>query len=169
MNIIDIIILIILGLSAFGGLKDGFLKKLIMLVSLIIALLFATKFSASFVKIFMSAFGFSYVLALITCYIIVFLIINIISNYIYKKIVDASTIISIWDKLGGAVLGVIESALILSLIFLFLNMLNIPSRELRDKSLLFYPIYNFAPDVFNYLKGIIPGTNDFFNQIKTKI
>jgi uncharacterized membrane protein required for colicin V production len=168
MNLIDIIILVILALSALGGVKDGFLKKLITLFSIIIALLFATKFASGFVKFFMSSFHLSYVLSLILCYILVFLVISLIANYIYKKIVDTSTIVSIWDKLGGALLGVVESAIILSLIFLFLNMLNIPSKEMRDKSALFYPIYNFAPEVFNYIKGILPGTNDFFNQIKSK-
>jgi membrane protein required for colicin V production len=168
MNILDFIILIILAFSVIGGLKDGVIKKLIFLFGTIIGLLFATKIAGSLSGFFMNAFGFSYILSLIICYILIFLIISIISTYIYKKIVRTSTVFSIWDKLGGAVLGVIESAIILSLILLFLNYLNFPSKEVRNNSLLYMTFYNFAPNVFNYFKEIIPGTSDFFRELRGK-
>jgi uncharacterized membrane protein required for colicin V production len=117
----------------------------------------------------MNNFGMSYIISIVICYIFIFLIISILSSYIYKKIIGISSVLSLWDKIGGAVLGLIESAIILSLILLFLNFLNFPSKELRENSLLYLTFYNFAPNVFNFIKELIPGTYDFFKELKVKL
>jgi uncharacterized membrane protein required for colicin V production len=169
MNIIDFIILIILGLSVLGGIRDGFLKKLIFLVGNLLALIFATRFSGYFAKFLMNLFGISYIFATILFFIFIFILVGILAGYIHKKIVEKSSILSLWDKIGGAVLGVIESAIILSLIFLFLNYLNFPSKELKNSSLFYQPIFNFAPGIYNSIKALLPGTMDFFNELRMKI
>lgn len=164
MNILDIIIFIILIFSVVNGVKDGLIKNVFFLGGTIIGLILATKYNSVIVPLIMKLFHVDGSGAQIISYILIFLIISIVMRIFYRLLVKSSSILAMWDKIFGGVLGLIESCLILSLIFILLKSFNFPSEELIQNSLFYSTIFDFAPEVFDFVKMIIPGTGTFFEE-----
>jgi membrane protein required for colicin V production len=79
MNWLDIVILIILVLSAFGGLKNGLIKSLLSLIGLIVGVVLAGRFYESFSGVL--SFISSERAAHIAAFVIIFLLVIIIFQY----------------------------------------------------------------------------------------
>lgn len=61
----------------------------------------------------------------------------------------------------GVILGGVESALVVSVLLLLLNVYDTPGRSSRDESLLYHPLVTFAPDAFDIVGPAFPGSEEF--------
>ena len=64
------------------------------------------------------------------------------------------------SRFFGALLGLCEGALILSMLLVSLNMLSAPSDSTRDDSLLYRPIARLAPSTFRLFVPLLPHGED---------
>lgn len=72
----------------------------------------------------------------------------------------------IWNHIGGMLVGVFEGALFVSVVLIFLNIsLQVPSQQVRDDSILYKPLKNLAPQVFDKAMTMIPDSRDFYEEI----
>lgn len=139
MNILDAVIIIILIVGVIGGLKRGLIKSVVLLVG-IVAILVASYYlknpvSAFFYKTlpFFSLHGtapiFNIILYEFIAFILIFSILYLILRIILKvtglleKILKATVILGFFSSIGGAIIGFIESYII---IFIFLFLFNQP-------------------------------------------
>ena len=164
MGILDIILCIILVFSVINGIKDGLIKNIFFLIGTVLGLLLATKYNSVIVPQIMKFFHLGAVESQIISYILLFTIIAIIMRLFYRLIVKSNSIIAMWDKIFGGVLGLVESCIILSLILILLHSFNFPSQATIDNSFIYPKIYSFAPTIFDYVKVIIPDTGSFFEE-----
>jgi membrane protein required for colicin V production len=163
MNYIDIILLILLFLSAINGFRKGFVEELAGLVALLLGIWAALHFSGLVAQLLAENFGFQnrylHGVSFLITFIIVLILVNIIGAFI-SNLVKAIHL-GFLNQLAGLVFGVIKGALVLSVFLVLFNKLDedvhLLSRDAKAGSRLFVPIKNFAPSVFPFL--------DFWNEL----
>ncbi len=165
MSSIDIFLLVVLGIFAFSGWRKGLLKKVISLASLIFAIFLATKYAALGGRTLLTPFGLSGGIATIVSFLLIVLLVILVQEIAYrifvKKLAEG-----LWNKIAGAIIGVFEAALLMSILLLFLGTyLHIPSKETREHSFLFPPIKGFAPLVMDSFTTFLPEAEDVYHDL----
>ncbi|HAX95473.1 MAG TPA: colicin V production protein [Prolixibacteraceae bacterium] len=157
MNYLDIILLILLLLSAINGFKNGFVEELAGLVALILGIWAAIKFSAVLGGYITETFQldgkYVNILAFIGIFIFVIILINIIGALI-SNLVKAIKLNFI-NRFAGLFFGALKGILILSVFLVVINKIDqdvhlIPV-EAKNNSRMFKPAKDFAPSVFPFL------------------
>ena len=179
MNIVDIIIIVLLILGVLIGFKRGFIRELVTLIGMfaVLVLSFILKNPVSvFLYNNLPFFNFGGILKDITvlnilvyemiAFLIVFLVLTAIFEIlikvtkVFESILKATIILGIPSKILGAVLGLIESIVLvfISLYILSLPIFNISSiKESKLSSL----VLNNTP----ILHSVCDKTLDTFNEI----
>ncbi len=164
MNSFDIVVLIVLGVFAFSGWRKGLLKKIISVASLVLAIFLATKYSAYIGRTFLASIGVSGGVATVVSYLLIVLVVMFVQGVLYRIFVK-NLAEGLWNKIAGAVLGILEAALLLSVLFLFLGTyFHYPSEETREDSFLFPPIKSFAPFVMDCFTTLVPEAEDIYHD-----
>ncbi|MDE3057253.1 MAG: CvpA family protein [Bacteroidota bacterium] len=164
MSSIDIILLIVLGVFAFSGWRKGFLRKVISLAALVLAIFLATKYGAFAGRTMLKPFGLSGGAATVAGYLLIIAVVMLIQAILYRMFVKKLAE-GVWNKIAGAALGVLEAALLLSVLFIFLGTyLRYPSEETRQHSLFYAPIKGFAPLVMDSFTTFVPEAEDMYHD-----
>lgn len=157
MNYLDIILLILLLLSAFNGFKNGFVEELAGLVALILGIWAAIKFSAVLGVYLTDTFQlegkYVNIIAFIGIFIFVIILINIIGALISNLL--KAIRLNFINRLAGFLFGALKGILILSVFLVVINKIDqdvhlIPI-EAKNNSRMFEPVKDFAPTVFPFL------------------
>jgi membrane protein required for colicin V production len=157
MNYIDIILLILLILSAFNGLRKGFVEELAGLAALILGIWAALHFSGIIAQLLTEHLNiqgrYLPVIAFVGTFIVVIILVNLIGAAVSGMIKAVQ--LGLLNRLAGFVFGVIKGALILSVLLVVFNKLDqdvhlIPV-EAKADSRMYEPVKNFAPSVFPFL------------------
>jgi membrane protein required for colicin V production len=162
MNWLDIVIIIALAVSVFGGLKAGIIKVLFTIAGLIIGVVLAGNYSGALGDrlTFISDPNTAGIVAFVLIMVVVMIVAAILA-FVIKKI--ASAVLLGWvNHLGGAVLG-----LILGMIFVG-AILSMYLKFLGDNSTITNSwLAGFLLDKFPIVMGFLPSqfdsVRDFFN------
>ena len=165
MNTFDTILVVILGLFMFAGWRSGFLKKMIALACLALSLILATKYASSFGEMVLVPMGISAGESTTFSFLIIVVGIMVAQAIIYKiaikKLADGT-----WNRIGGLIMGLVEGGIFLSLIVIFFSIyFHFPAAETRSDSLLYKPVKNFAPRIFDSVNTFFPESEDFYQEI----
>lgn len=157
MNYVDLVLGILLVLSAINGFSKGFVEELAGLVALILGIWVAIHFSDIVGKFLIATFKITFehftVVAFIITFLIVVIIVHIIGAFFNRlvKIVRLGFL----NRLAGLAFGAIKGALILSVFLVVFDKIDndthIIPKEKKAQSKLYIPIRNFAPGVFPFL------------------
>ena len=157
MNYIDIVLGILLLLSAVGGFKKGLIVELASLAALILGIWGAIKFSYITSEFLVENFDWNWNHLNTVSFIITFIIIVILVNIVAKtvtKLVE-TVMLGFVNKLAGLVFGFLKGAIILSIILVVFNNINddieILSEETKSESRIYEPLRNFAPSIFPFI------------------
>ena len=165
----DVGILLAIAVFGFFGWRNGLLKKIFALVFLVIAIFVGALYANVVAAALLSSFKLSESISAGAAFLIIVIGIMMIQSVLYsllvKRMVDG-----IGNHIGGMLVGVFEGALFVSVMLIFLNIsLQIPSQNVRDDSILYKPIKNFAPQVFDNAMTMIPDSHDFYEEILSNI
>jgi len=157
MNYLDVILGILLILSAINGFRKGFVEELAGLVALILGIWVAIHFSDTVGQYLINLFNFSSkhisIIAFIITFIIVVILINIVGAIVSKMVKTVR--LGFLNRLAGLAFGMVKGALILSILLVVFHKIDkdvhIVSEQTKTTSRLYNPIKNFAPDVFPFL------------------
>lgn len=145
---IDIVLGIVLLVGALHGYTKGFFKKLFTLGALLIWIIIAARYSRSIATYVSQLTGFSEIVSGIIG-ILVILFALLFFAHVFAKWFAKARLLQFWDKIGGLIIGFLESALLTSLLLLLLALFNIPAKgPSLDKSVLYRPVKNFAGSVY---------------------
>lgn len=154
MNWIDAAIVIILIISVITGFVNGFIKEVASLAALILGIWGAIRFSSFTAAKLYDYFDMTGQYVGIIAFIITFLIIVVVIHFIgivADKIVT-SVSLGFVNRLLGMAFGLLKSVLIMSVIFVILNVINSKRPFLpKDKiegSVFYNPISDIAPAIF---------------------
>lgn len=116
-NLFDLIVLVVIGLFAFFGLRKGLVESVIKLIGLILATYGATKFhylGADLVKnFFKNLSGVQTVAGFLLVFLVIYLFFVIVLVML-KNIIRSLKLVWV-DRLGGILFGVIKGLIILSI------------------------------------------------------
>jgi membrane protein required for colicin V production len=145
----DVILIVSLAAFTINGFAKGLIAKVLSLAALLGGIVLSAKYGRD-VSAFLSGLTglgetLCGVIAVAGIFIVLFVISGMLSRA-FKKI----SILQIWNKLGGALFGLVEGALILSLLLLILGVFDIPSPgPSLDKSFMYHPVKSFAPTLYS--------------------
>jgi membrane protein required for colicin V production len=154
MNWIDAAIIIILILSAVMGFIHGFVKELASLAALVLGIWGAIKFSSFTAEKLYDYFDMTGQYVGIVAFIITFCLIVVIIHFIgiiADKIVEAVSL-GFLNRILGIAFGLIKSVLIMSVVFVVLNVIDskksfLPQEKI-EQSIFYNPISDIAPAIF---------------------
>ena len=154
MNWIDIIIIVILGISLISGFATGFVKEISSLIALILGVWGSIKFSSFTADKLYEWFGFTGgmggLVAFIVTFLIIILLVHLFATAIDKVIKAAS--LGIVNKLLGALFSAMKTVLVLSVVFVVINAFDehfhfMPEKTVEESSL-YSPIADIVPAIF---------------------
>jgi membrane protein required for colicin V production len=172
MNYMDIILLTLLILSAFNGLRKGFIEELAGLAALILGIWAALHFSGIVAQLLSENLNiqgrYLPVIAFVATFIVVIILVNLIGSAVSGMVKAVK--LGLVNRLAGFVFGVIKGALILSVLLVVFNKLDqdvhlIPA-EAKSGSRMYEPVKNFAPSVFPFLDFWGDHTQEFPGETK---
>jgi membrane protein required for colicin V production len=167
MNFLDIIILILLVLSAISGFQKGFIVSLTSLVALILGIYVAMYFSDFMTEFLQQTFSiytkYLSLIAFALTFMLVVVLVNVVGK-IAEKFVDI-LLLGIFDKIAGAVFGVLKGVFILSILIMILNYFHLSDKwikkEAREKSKLYMTVESVVPYFYQHL--------DFLRELNLKL
>ncbi|MFH1937651.1 MAG: CvpA family protein [Bacteroidota bacterium] len=136
MQVIDIFILIFAGLMMILGFRKGLIISLVSLVALVLGVYLAIYFSNFAGKLINSAFNISSTFLPLISFIITFLAVLIgllLLGKLIQKLVDGMGM-GFLNHLAGAILGLIKSFLILSVIFFVISIADPKQKLISPKA-----------------------------------
>lgn len=164
MNKLDIIILIILAIGAFNGYRNGFLMGLASLLAIVLGIFGGFKLMGEGMLFLQRHFNADQSVLPYLSFIVIFVGIVILVHLVgrtLKATID-KTFLGSMDQAMGAVLGVVKSVFLLSVLLWILDSLKwAPNEEWTDASVLYPFVATFAPELASWAAGFIP----FFKEI----
>ena len=155
MSWLDIVILVILAISVFSGLKVGIIKVLFTVAGIIVGVILAGRFSDSFAGVltFIDNPGWAKTAAFAIIMIAVLIISGVLAAILSKLI---SAVLLGWvNHLGGAILGLVVGAFFCAAILtMWVKYLGIGD-ALSNSALA-----NFLLDTFPVVLGLLPSEFD---------
>ena len=157
MNYIDIILLVLLILSAIGGFKNGLIAEVVSLAALVLGIWGAIEFSYITAEFLTEKLNLNTehlnIISFIVTFVVIVILVHIVGNTI-NKMVEAVTL-GFVNKLAGMVFAVLKSALILSIILLIFDRIDkdvkILPEKAKSESRMYEPIKNFAPSLLPFI------------------
>ncbi len=153
MNYLDIILAIPLALGAIRGFRKGFILEVASLAGLIVGIFLAVLISDIIGLIIDGLLDVNIMTIKIISFIIIFIVV-LMAVYLLGKIVERlfkMILPNIFNRIAGIFSGFVKTAFILSILLIFVNMLNANleflSETKRNNSLLYNPVSNFAPSL----------------------
>ncbi|MEO8665673.1 MAG: CvpA family protein [Ignavibacteria bacterium] len=169
MNTLDIIILVLVMIPAFLGLKNGLLRSIFSLLGIITGLILATRFNDKISSLF-SFLNIEPKLLGVISFIVIILFCYFVFIYIAGKISRLNAVTKTVDRLLGIVLGILKGLIIASLfLILTTNTFNLFDKTTIGSSKFYPAIINIAPSVYNYVKQFFPNAKDFYEELNLSV
>ena len=172
MNTLDIILLVILGYSAFRGFRKGFLLEIVTIVAFIVAVIGGFKLLHWGMDMLDRHFDISGALLPYLAFILIFIAIIVLMNIlgkVLKKVLDM-TLLGAVDNLAGAILAVFKWSFGISVILWLSNSFGLTLPEGFTSGSLLYPyLLPLAPTIVEYSAVIMPFAQDLFDGIKNML
>ena len=157
MNYIDIIILILLVLSAIGGYKNGLITEVASLAALILGIWGAIQSSYITTDLLIRYFDlqskYLNIISFGVTFIVIVILVHVVAGVI-NNMVNAA-MLGVLNKLGGMIFGVLRSILFISIILLILDKIDrdiqIIPEDTKSGSRMYEPIKNIAPSIFPFI------------------
>ncbi len=179
MNIIDVVILLMIGLFGVIGLKRGFFTEAVNVVGMILVFILSFMFKDPLADFFMSVMPFfdffgslegaislnvlmyqSFAFLIIFGILVALLRIVLLVTGVFEKILKFTIILAIPSKILGFVLGLIEGYVIVMLALFFLRQPAFGLSIFQDSELA-HGMVNNTP----ILTSVVSNTNDSVNEI----
>jgi len=172
MNYIDIVLGILLILSAISGFRKGFVVEVASLAALILGIWGAIKFSYVTSEFLVENFNietdYLNLISFVVTFVVIVILVHIVGNTV-NKMVNA-VMLGFVNKLAGLVFGVLRAALILSIILVVFDKIDedvhILPESSKENSRMYEPIRSFAPSIFPFIEDWGIDLKD--NEIKRK-
>lgn len=160
MSYIDILLIIPLLWGAYKGFTKGFIIQISTLAALMLGIYGGIKFSES-VSVYLQGYiEVNYRVLMLISFALTFLLIVIAIHFLAKVLEKFISLIALgfFNKLFGAIFGLLKTAFILSVVLVIINMADetlkfIPLEE-KSKSVLYEPVSRLLP-------AVIPGVKEF--------
>jgi len=154
--VIDLIIIFPVITLCVLGFKDGLVKKGIGLAVTIIALVVAQLLTNDMAEFYVNEFDTDRRDGVILGFYTVFFGLIFLQSLVYRLSGSEYKIGGIADRMIGSFLGLLQGIIIMSALFMMLNLTGFPSRTYRNDSRLYKPVVNAAPQILDFILEVVP-------------
>ncbi len=165
MSKIDIALVIIFLIGAFGGYRKGFLSELFSLLGIILGILAGFKLMGAAMLMLAENYTVDEKVLPYAAFGVVFLIVVIIVSLLGKLLKSSleKTVLGNADQVAGAALGLLKTAFIVSVVIWITNSVEMNIPEDWSKGSWLYPLTaSLAPEVTAWVAQIFPVFSDLF-------
>ena len=168
MNWVDLGILIYFVPFVILGYRDGFLKKTLGFAAFVTGFVVGVTSMAKVGNWIYHGLHLPREMSIAVGFFLVVFIFVGLENLMYQWIKSRAIhdTPKFWSRVIGATVGGIEGTLATSLVLILLLVVDYPPRKMQEESLLYRPLVEIAPAVFNYSVMWAPDSEDFHNQLK---
>lgn len=157
MNYIDIVLGILLVLSAINGFRKGLIAELASLAALILGIWGAIEFSDVTSDFLVENFNLKSehlnIISFVVTFVVIVILVHIVGGVVNKMV--ETVMLGFLNKLAGMIFGIVKAALILSIILVVFDKIDkdiqILSPEAKSESRMYEPIRNLAPSLFPFI------------------
>ena len=175
MHTLDILILIALAGGLLVGLRAGLIKQVLSFAGLIVAFVLSFQLMKPVGAMAAGSLGIANDIAPLVGFVVVFLAVQAAVFALIRSLqalVGALKMSGVNRLLGGAV-GAFKVSLALSVLFLVLGNLDMPSEETREESAFYEAVATIVPATWDYLASAVPQLGQvserFGNEVKEQI
>ena len=158
MNTIDLLILVGLTIGLLIGLKSGLIKQALSFVGILAAFVLSLHLMKPVGEMAATSLGISQDIAPIVGFVLVFLLVQVAVFGLTKAleaVLGALKLTGVNRALGGA-LGAFKACLVLSVLFLVLGYMGVPSDETREESALYGTVSTLLPEAWGFVSDTFP-------------
>lgn len=163
--IFDLVLAVPLVLCTLLGLRDGLVRKLVSIAAIVGGLFLGQLFMHSASEYLTQTIGIPPRKGPSVGFFIIFVLVTLCAGVLYRLLSDNYKIGGLADKVLGAVFGFVQGALLASSLLLILAMQGLPSRSTVQKSRLYKPLVNIAPQILDFRSGTGPKTQRNLDQL----
>lgn len=168
MHWIDIVILILIGVSAISGFFKGFILSVASLAGFVLGIFLSLRYAAPVEELLKSATGsdapYLHIAAFLLCFAVVAAVIFLLGKVVEKVIKNAE--LGFLNRLAGAGFCIIKVLVFFVILFHLIEVVDsnqiIIKPETRQRSVFFNPLAAYAPTLLPFLK-------DHMDKLKEKI
>ena len=163
MKAIDIILLLIIIVGAVQGFRSGFVVELFSLLGVFLGILGGFKLMGVAMVMMAGRFNINEKVLPYAAFAVVFVVIVIIVGLLGRMIKESvrQTVLGGADQFVGAVLGVIRTAFMLSVVMWIADALHFKALDNWAEDSMFYPtLARFAPKLTDWVGDLVPFFRD---------
>ena len=165
MTFIDTVLGLILIIFLISGYRSGFVRKVIGIACLVLGLVIATKLSADISQQIFEPMGTSAKVGFALSFVAIVILIPLAQSMVYKFLIK-EPIKGSWNNILGVIVGFFEGIIIISISLIVMSIyLDVPTEETKGSSVLYKPLKNAAPMIFDEVNSFLPESEDFYQQL----
>jgi len=168
---LDWLILAVLVGGLIHGYVVGAVRQIGSLVGLLLALLVSVEFMDPVGVVIVSSLGLAESLAPLAGFVVVFLgvyLLVLIVARLMEQILDSLSLSFVNQVTGGAV-GIVKTALLMSLLFLVLSGVELPAQETRQQSALYRPVARLLPRAIEATEDWLPAAKKAADDLGRRV
>ncbi|MBR5052492.1 MAG: CvpA family protein [Bacteroidaceae bacterium] len=153
MNILDILLLILLGVGFINGLFSGAIKQVISLVAFMLGFIIACLYYQKLAEVlagFLSMPALCKVIAFVLLWVIVPIVVNLVGSLV-SSLMNHLPVIGFLNRLLGGVVCMVKYALVLGAFIWFFSSIKLLKEETMQNSKLCRPLKALPELVYNTL------------------
>lgn len=170
MNIIDMVILVILGFFCLKGFFRGFIMEVLTLAGLLIAYVIGLREMSTVAALIDRMIHLPPLIGTALSFFLIFILVALFFRWMAGALRKFTrwTLIGWVDRGGGILFGLFKGAFVASLLALLISLIPFPEgvKNEEENALLFRPVRSVAPAVFNFVKHTFPKTKDFYDEVR---
>ncbi len=156
----------LIGASLMGA-RDGVVRKLASSVMTIVAVILGQIFMRDAADFLVESVGVDPASAPVQGFLAVFFFIVLAQALIYRFATGPYKIGGIADRVGGAVMGVVQGVLLLSSFLFIMTMAGWPSKAMKRDSRIYRGIVNIAPQILDAVTTLGPEAMEGLKELSS--
>lgn len=160
MPLLDLILFAGVVTAAYLGYKSGAARKLFTFLALLASILLAAHFMHP-VASWLASIGLASGTSALVAGFILLLGACLLAAFLTLQRLGKTSLFKKGGKAAGAVLGVLEGLLIMSVLLWGLRVFDEPGSQLRNASHFYKPVLCIVPESFGFVKSFVPGAGEF--------
>lgn len=171
MATLDIIILAVLAFGLIRGMRTGFIRQITTLAGIVVAFVAAAVFMDDAGRLFSEYTGMALELAPLAGFVTIFLVCRLFIRLFGFALDDAAEKVKLGglNRLAGGATGALKAVVIMSLAFILVGFLELPSAPARASSEFYRPVTEFVPDAWQYLSRQSPAFEEMRKELEKRL
>lgn len=161
MNILDVVFLVLLLISAVSGFIKGFILGVASFLGFLLGIVLSFRFAGDvqqWLTVFTGAEGrYLYFVAFLICFAVVVALVHVLGKIVEKAVKMVA--LGLLNRVGGAALGILKTMLIFSALIYALSYIDPEKRmittEQQESSLFYRPLEQLLPAILPFIQNHI--------------